>query len=122
MLSAHGLIIIAEEIQLIQNYTFTSLIKFWIASDIGEGKTQRFLLNLFVPIKELDTVKSKIQIGKVCEIVKADITEVVSKFENPNRFTTSITISCKLENFKFLSACIYYEDMNGITTKEDTNV
>lgn len=122
MLAAHGLVIIAEEIQSEQTFPYTSLLRFWVASDVGEGKTQRFLLSLYVPHKNLNEVKSKIQVGKVCEIVKADITEIVPKSEVANRFSTNITISCSLKNFKFLAACIYYENMINITTKEDTNV
>lgn len=115
MLAAHGLVIVAEQIKSIDSYEFTSRLKFWIASDIGQGKTQRFLLELVVPNKELEIVKPKIEIGKVCEIIKADIREIQAKTDIPNRFTTNIVLLCKLENFKFLTRCIYYEDLPNIT-------
>ncbi len=119
MLSAHGLVIIAEDISSCVSYNYLTIIKFWVASDMGNGKTQRFQLELSLPNKQLDEIKPKIQIGKVCEIVKADIIEIPPKIEIPTRFSTNVVIKCKLENFKFLSKCIYYEDLPAITIPEE---
>lgn len=118
MLTAHGLVIVAEDISSINPYQYTTNIKFWVASDIGNGKTQRFQLELSVPNSQVELVKSKIQIGKVCEIVKADIFEIPPKTEIPNRFTSNIVLKCKSENFKFLSKCIFYEDIQDITKEK----
>lgn len=118
MLSVHGLVIVAEDINSINPYQYTTNIKFWVASDIGNGKTQRFQLEVSIPNSQLETIKKKIQIGKVCEIVKADIIEIPPKVEIPNRFTSNIVLKCKSENIKFLSKCIFYEDISNITKEE----
>ncbi len=116
MLSVHGLVIISSSIEQEYKNTFGSRITFWVSSDIGDSKFQRFKVNLWIPNKDIESVKNKIEEGKVCEIVKADIKEIPSKY--PDYKFTSIVLECKLENFKFLSVCIYHEDIIGITTKK----
>lgn len=118
MLSVHGLVIIAEPIKSIQQFTYMSSIKFWVASDIGNDKTQRFLLDLQVPTKNVEAIKAKIEVGKVCEITHADIIEIPNKTEHPDRFTTNICIRCRMDNLKFLSRCIYYENLTNITKEK----
>lgn len=119
MLAAHGLVIIAEAIKSTQKYEYISVVKFWVSSDIGGDKTQRFLLELIVNNKDMEEAVAKLEVGKICEIVKADVREVPQKLENPNRFTTNIVLACKYENFKVLAPCIFYENLSGITKKKE---
>ena len=120
MLSIHGLVIIAEEVQTEVKYPYITILKFEVASDSSDGKTIRHYLTLFTPNDKAAETKERIKPGVICEIAYGTLIELISKNtqdEPASRRYSKVELKVKLENFKFLKPCVYYEGIPDITAK-----
>ena len=116
MLHLSGLVVIASEDVKEIAFEYNSILKFEVASDIGNGKTQRHYINLTVPKKQVEEVKSKLVMGAVAEITHGTWNELTSSTHEEGRIRYSkVELKVKWENFKILKLCVYYEGVENIT-------
>jgi hypothetical protein len=122
MLNVHGLVIVASEIVWEQAYQHTTIVKFEVASEALSGETTRHMISISIPNDKVQSFKQDLEVGKVCEIVLANLDEKpIKNSENYIKKYTYIEFRTRYENFRILQPCIYYSGLKNITESVATN-
>lgn len=110
MLSFHGLVIIATD-----NTTYS--IKEWgafanteVAVDNGAGGVSKYLLDIIVYTRDLETLKAKLSKGVVCEIAHGDLIEYKSKIaDQQSNYYNKTRLRTHYDSMRFLKTPKYNE-------------
>src|SRR6185436_13475092 len=122
MLSIHGLVIIAGDTlgasAIIDEYKSKkgSRLKIIISSEStdysGKSKMNRHLMSIWVPEVHLEEARTKLIVGKICEIVKGTLEPI--KTQDLNKGFNVISINVMYSDIRILNSCVYYPDIEGV--------
>ncbi|HUU86422.1 MAG TPA: hypothetical protein VMX17_01545 [Candidatus Glassbacteria bacterium] len=121
MLTGHGLVIIATEIQDIKINTGWAKISFVVATETpftkNNDKLLRHNVQLIMSDRAVDDWKSRIEIGRIADISYCEFIESSYLPKDKSKEYSHVTLSVKADNFKVLMPCVYYENIKNITKK-----
>ncbi len=112
MLSFHGLVIIATDNTNYALKDWGAFANTEVIVDNGAGSVSKFILDIIVYTKDLETLKAKLTKGTVCEIAQGDLIEYKSKGpEQSPIYFNRLKLRTHFDNMRFLKIPFYNESV-----------